>query len=134
MSSSVTTTSTMTRKKHSGWSRVRVVTAYYLPVIQDAAHCRHVIEAAVAAFGRMGILVDNAAFASTVSRPDPSGLHLIPSTMPTDKSRISGASQVPMKRPGQPRELAPIYVMLAMDEASYVSGATIAVTGGKPFL
>ena len=39
-----------------------------------------------------------------------------------------------MKRPGQPRELAPIYVMLASDEASYVSGATVAVTGGKPFL
>jgi NAD(P)-dependent dehydrogenase (short-subunit alcohol dehydrogenase family) len=39
-----------------------------------------------------------------------------------------------MKRPGQPRELAPVYVMLASDEASYVSGATIAVTGGKPII
>jgi NAD(P)-dependent dehydrogenase (short-subunit alcohol dehydrogenase family) len=44
-----------------------------------------------------------------------------------------GASQ-PMKRPGQPAELAPVYVMLAADEASYVSGATIAVTGGEPIL
>ena len=39
-----------------------------------------------------------------------------------------------MKRPTQPRELAPVYVMLASDEASYVSGATIAVTGGKPII
>ena len=39
-----------------------------------------------------------------------------------------------MQRPGQPRELAPVYVMLASDEASYVSGATIAVTGGKPII
>ena len=39
-----------------------------------------------------------------------------------------------MKRPGQPAELAPAYVMLAEPEASYVSGATIAVTGGKPIL
>lgn len=39
-----------------------------------------------------------------------------------------------MKPPGQPKELAPIYVMLASDEASYVSGATVAVTGGKPFI
>jgi NAD(P)-dependent dehydrogenase (short-subunit alcohol dehydrogenase family) len=39
-----------------------------------------------------------------------------------------------MKRPGQPRELAPVYVMLASDEASYISGATIAVTGGKPII
>ena len=39
-----------------------------------------------------------------------------------------------MKRPAQPAELAPVYVLLASDEASYVSGATIAVTGGKPIL
>jgi NAD(P)-dependent dehydrogenase (short-subunit alcohol dehydrogenase family) len=36
-----------------------------------------------------------------------------------------------MKRAGQPAELAPVYVLLASDEASYVSGATVAVTGGK---
>jgi NAD(P)-dependent dehydrogenase (short-subunit alcohol dehydrogenase family) len=41
---------------------------------------------------------------------------------------------VSMKRPGQPKELAPVYVMLATDEASYVSGATVAVTGGKPIV
>jgi NAD(P)-dependent dehydrogenase (short-subunit alcohol dehydrogenase family) len=37
-------------------------------------------------------------------------------------------------RPAQPCELAAAYVMLAGDDASYVSGATIAVTGGKPIL
>jgi hypothetical protein len=41
---------------------------------------------------------------------------------------------VPMKRPGQPAELATAYVMLADPMSSYVSGATIAVTGGKPML
>jgi NAD(P)-dependent dehydrogenase (short-subunit alcohol dehydrogenase family) len=41
---------------------------------------------------------------------------------------------VPMKRPGQPAELATAYVMLADPLSSYVSGATIAVTGGKPIL
>jgi NAD(P)-dependent dehydrogenase (short-subunit alcohol dehydrogenase family) len=65
--------------------------------------------------------------------PGPVWTPLIPSTMPKDKVRNFG-SQVPMKRPGQPRELAPVYVMLAADEASYVSGATVAVTGGKPIL
>ena len=39
---------------------------------------------------------------------------------------------VPMRRPGQPAELATAYVMLADPLSSYVSGATIAVTGGKP--
>jgi NAD(P)-dependent dehydrogenase (short-subunit alcohol dehydrogenase family) len=37
-----------------------------------------------------------------------------------------------MKRPAQPREVAPVYVLLASDEASYVSGTMVAVTGGKP--
>ena len=65
--------------------------------------------------------------------PGPIWTPLIPSTMPEEKVTSFG-SQVPMKRPGQPRELAPVYVMLATDEASYVSGATVAVTGGKPIL
>jgi hypothetical protein len=42
--------------------------------------------------------------------------------------------QVPMKRPGQPAERATAYVMLADPLSSYVSGATIAVTSGKPIL
>jgi NAD(P)-dependent dehydrogenase (short-subunit alcohol dehydrogenase family) len=41
---------------------------------------------------------------------------------------------MPMQRPGQPAELATTYVMLADLLSSYVSGATIAVTGGKPIL
>jgi NAD(P)-dependent dehydrogenase (short-subunit alcohol dehydrogenase family) len=39
-----------------------------------------------------------------------------------------------MQRPGQPAELATAYVMLADPLSSCVSGATIAVTGGKPIL
>jgi NAD(P)-dependent dehydrogenase (short-subunit alcohol dehydrogenase family) len=65
--------------------------------------------------------------------PGPIWTPLIPSTMPPEKVKNFG-SQVPMKRPGQPKELAPVYVMLASPDASYVSGATIAVTGGKPII
>ena len=65
--------------------------------------------------------------------PGPIWTPLIPSTMPADKVKEFG-KQVPMKRPGQPKELAPVFVMLASDEASYVSGATVAVTGGKPII
>ncbi|VXB30784.1 putative glutathionylspermidine synthase, with NAD(P)-binding Rossmann-fold domain [Burkholderia sp. 8Y] len=65
--------------------------------------------------------------------PGPIWTPLIPSTMPVEKVKNFG-SQVPMKRPGQPAELAPAYVMLASDEGSYISGATIAVTGGKPII
>ena len=65
--------------------------------------------------------------------PGPVWTPLIPSTMPPDQVKEFGKS-TPLGRPAQPRELAPAYVMLATDEASYVSGATIAVTGGKPIL
>lgn len=185
--------------------------------IGDAAHCRQIVERAVEAFGRVDVLVNNAAHQATFSAPEeisdeewettfrvnihamfyltkavlphmregssiinttsvnadapspqllayattkgaiqnytgglaqmlaergirvncvapgPIWTPLIPSTMPTEKVKQFG-SQVPMKRPGQPKELAPIYVMLASDESSYVSGATVAVTGGKPII
>jgi NAD(P)-dependent dehydrogenase (short-subunit alcohol dehydrogenase family) len=39
-----------------------------------------------------------------------------------------------MKRAAQPAELAGAYVLLADPQSSFTSGATIAVTGGKPFL
>jgi NAD(P)-dependent dehydrogenase (short-subunit alcohol dehydrogenase family) len=65
--------------------------------------------------------------------PGPIWTPLIPSTMPPDEVASFG-QETPMKRPGQPAELAPVYVMLATEEASYVSGARIAVTGGTPIL
>lgn len=65
--------------------------------------------------------------------PGPIWTPLIPSTMPPEAIKTFGKN-VPMKRPGQPAELATAYVMLADPLSSYVSGATIAVTGGRPFL
>ena len=65
--------------------------------------------------------------------PGPVWTPLIPATMPPEKVESFG-EQVPMGRAGQPAELAPVYVLLASDEASYISGARIAVTGGKPIL
>ncbi|OYY10857.1 MAG: hypothetical protein B7Y70_07865 [Rhizobiales bacterium 35-68-8] len=65
--------------------------------------------------------------------PGPIWTPLIPSTMPEEAVRDFGSS-VPMGRPGPPAELATTYVMLADPRSSYVSGTTIAVTGGKPFL
>jgi NAD(P)-dependent dehydrogenase (short-subunit alcohol dehydrogenase family) len=65
--------------------------------------------------------------------PGPIWTPLIPATMPEEKVESFG-EQVPMGRAGQPAEVAPVYVLLASDEASYVSGSRIAVTGGKPIL
>ena len=65
--------------------------------------------------------------------PGPIWTPLIPSTMPDDSVRNFG-KQVPLKRAGQPAELATAYVMLADPLSSYTSGTTVAVTGGKPFI
>jgi NAD(P)-dependent dehydrogenase (short-subunit alcohol dehydrogenase family) len=65
--------------------------------------------------------------------PGPIWTPLIPSTLPQEAVAHFG-KQVPMKRPGQPAELATAYVMLADPLSSYISGATVAVTGGKPIL
>ena len=185
--------------------------------ISDARHCRRVVDAAVSAFGRIDILVNNAAhqmsfetldeisdeewdktFATNIhamfylakaalphmseggsiintasinsDQPNPTLLPyattkgaiqnftaglaqllaekkirvncvapgpvwtpLIPATMPPETVAEFGKSY-PLGRAAQPAELAPPYVMLASDEASYISGSTIAVTGGKPMM
>jgi NAD(P)-dependent dehydrogenase (short-subunit alcohol dehydrogenase family) len=82
--------------------------------------------------GLAQLLADKGIRANAVA-PGPVWTPLIPSTMPPEKVAHFG-EQVPMKRPAQPCELAPVYVLLASDEASYVSGATVPVTGGKPFM
>ncbi|MCU1478581.1 MAG: short-chain dehydrogenase/reductase [Subtercola sp.] len=200
------------------WVEAAGRTAILVPGdLADAAHCRHIIATAVEQFGRVDILVSNAAFqmshdsieeisdeewdktlainlsayfhltkaavphmppgssiigSSSVNSDTPSpalmpyaatkaaianmsaslaqllarkGIRansvapgpiwtpLIPATMPEEKVESFGEN-VPLGRPGQPAELAPVYVMLASDEASYVSGARVAVTGGRPIL
>jgi NAD(P)-dependent dehydrogenase (short-subunit alcohol dehydrogenase family) len=65
--------------------------------------------------------------------PGPIWTPLIPATMPPEQVESFG-QQVPLGRAGQPAELAPVYVLLASDDGSYVSGARVAVTGGNPIL
>jgi len=76
--------------------------------------------------GERGIRVNSVA-------PGPIWTPLIPSTMPAEQVEQFG-TQTPLGRAGQPAELAPVYVLLASDDGSYVSGARIAVTGGTPIL
>jgi NAD(P)-dependent dehydrogenase (short-subunit alcohol dehydrogenase family) len=76
--------------------------------------------------GEKGIRVNSVA-------PGPIWTPLIPSTMPEEKVTSFG-DDVPLGRAGQPAELAPAYVLLASDDGSFISGARIAVTGGRPIL
>jgi NAD(P)-dependent dehydrogenase (short-subunit alcohol dehydrogenase family) len=63
--------------------------------------------------------------------PGPIWTPLIPATMAPEKVEGFG-SDTPLGRPGQPVEVAAAFVFLASDEASYVSGTVLGVTGGKP--
>ncbi|MBL1077145.1 SDR family oxidoreductase [Nocardia sp. 2] len=76
--------------------------------------------------GPRGIRVNSVA-------PGPVWTPLIPSTMPVEKVAAFG-DDTPLGRAGQPAELAPAYVLLAGDEGGYISGARVAVTGGRPIL
>lgn len=62
--------------------------------------------------------------------PGPVWTPLIPSTMPKEKVKNFGASTL-FERPAQPAELAPLFVFLASEEASYISGEIFGVTGGR---
>jgi NAD(P)-dependent dehydrogenase (short-subunit alcohol dehydrogenase family) len=83
--------------------------------------------------GSLAQLLAEKGIRSNCIAPGPIWTPLIPATMPEEQVSQFG-TETPMKRPGQPAELAAAYVLLASDEASYISGATIAVTGGVPII
>jgi NAD(P)-dependent dehydrogenase (short-subunit alcohol dehydrogenase family) len=66
-----------------------------------------------------------------VVAPGPVWTPLIPATMPKEKAQKFGQDS-PLGRPGQPAELAPLFVFLASEESSYITGEVVGVTGGKP--
>jgi NAD(P)-dependent dehydrogenase (short-subunit alcohol dehydrogenase family) len=62
--------------------------------------------------------------------PGPIWTPLIPSTFPPEKVATFGAD-VPLKRPGQPEEVAPSYVFLASDDSTYITGQILHPNGGE---
>jgi NAD(P)-dependent dehydrogenase (short-subunit alcohol dehydrogenase family) len=82
--------------------------------------------------GLAGLVAEKGIRVNAVA-PGPIWTPLIPSTMPEEKVQSFG-QDTPIGRAGQPVELAPAYVMLASTESSYITGALIPVTGGRPML
>jgi len=82
------------------------------------------VQASAEELGAKGIRVNAVA-------PGPIWTPLIPSTGWDDERVATFGQDTPLGRPGQPAELAGAYVFLASEQASYVSGAVLAVTGGK---
>ncbi|HUG60908.1 MAG TPA: SDR family oxidoreductase [Methylomirabilota bacterium] len=63
--------------------------------------------------------------------PGPIWTPLIPASFDAERVAQHGSS-VPMKRPGQPNEVASCFVFLACDDASYMSGQVLHPNGGEP--
>jgi NAD(P)-dependent dehydrogenase (short-subunit alcohol dehydrogenase family) len=63
--------------------------------------------------------------------PGPIWTPLVVMSFPAEKNAEFGAD-TPLGRPGQPGELAPLYVFLASDDSRYISGEVVGATGGKP--
>ncbi len=79
--------------------------------------------------GLAGLVGDKGIRVNAVA-PGPVWTPLIPATMPQEKVQTFG-SDTAFKRPAQPAELAPLYVFLASDQASYVTAETFGATGGS---
>lgn len=73
--------------------------------------------------GLAQLLADNGIRVNAVA-PGPIWTPLIPSTLPEDLVAKFGEN-TPLKRPGQPAELASAFVMLADPRSSYITGATV---------
>lgn len=73
-------------------------------------------------FADKGILVNSVA-------PGPIWTPLIPASFPPEKVEKFGKS-TPLKRPGQPNEVAPAYLLLACEDGRYMTGQSIHVDGG----
>jgi len=82
--------------------------------------------------GLAGLVAERGIRVNAVA-PGPIWTPLIPSTMPSEKVKEFGKN-TPLKRPGQPAELAATYVLLASEGSSYTTGALYEVTGGRPML
>ena len=74
------------------------------------------------------LLMDGKGIRVNAVAPGPIWTPLIPSTLPEHEEF---GKNTPMGRAGQPVEVAPAYVFLASEDASYIAGATIPVTGGR---
>jgi NAD(P)-dependent dehydrogenase (short-subunit alcohol dehydrogenase family) len=115
---------------HKGASIVNTtsVTAYRgSPTLLDYSATKGAIVAFTRALS--GSLAEKGIRVNAVA-PGPIWTPLIPSTFDAQKVAEFGASQ-PMKRPGQPYEVATCHLFLACDESSYVSGQVLHPNGGE---
>ena len=104
------------------------VTSYRGPELLDYSATKGAIMAFTRSLAKA--LVDKGIRVNGVA-PGPIWTPLIPSTFPADKVKTFGAD-TPMKRPGQPNEVAPSFLFLACEDSSYITGTFLHPNGGDP--
>ena len=125
--------------------------------ISEQGHCREIVQQAVSEFGRLDILVNNAAMQrvhediSEISAEEwdktfrtniyaqfflcqAAVPHMKPGAAIINTTSINAKNPLPQLLAYAPAELAGAYVLLASDLGSYMTGAVIPVTGGSPML
>ena len=90
---------------------------------EEKAAIRNFVQGMAAQLAPKGIRVNGVA-------PGPIWTPLIPSTFPPEKVANFG-KDTPMKRPGQPEEVAACYVFLASEDSSYIAGQILHPNGGE---
>lgn len=104
------------------------VTAYHgSPALLDYSSTKGAIVAYTRSLA--GALADKKIRVNAVA-PGPIWTPLIPATFDSEKVEKFG-KDTPLKRPGQPSEVAPCYVFLACEDASYMSGQVLHPNGGQ---
>lgn len=122
------------------WGRIITITSVTVKQPVEALVMSNAVRAAVVGlvkslsneFGKDGILVNNVApgYTATERLKELAGVRALAGGISPDKIYEQWASEAPVKRLGEPREIADVIVWLASERASYVTGQTILADGG----
>lgn len=122
------------------WGRIITITSVTVKQPVEALVMSNAVRAAVVGlvkslsneFGKDGILVNNVApgYTATERLKELAGARALAAGTSPDKIYEQWAADAPLKRVGQPNEIADLIVWLASDRASYITGQTVLADGG----
>lgn len=122
------------------WGRIITITSVTVKQPVEALVLSNAVRAAVVGlvkslsneFGKDGILVNNVApgYTATERLKELAGVRALAAGTSPEKIYEQWAAEAPLRRLGEPREIADLIVWLASERASYITGQTILADGG----
>lgn len=117
---------------HGGGAIVNISSESGMSVVSCPETNPHYAAAKMGLIGLTRVMAVNLAPGIRVNAVAPGWIDTEIHNVPEEQRRIPAVlSQIPMKRAGRPEEVAQLVVFLASDEASYITGQTIAIGGGR---